>query len=634
MIIKLTDISENNKHLTGVKSYNLSISARNNLKISKGFVITTEIFDKYQKEKKLNFEEILKVFNDTFDSEDKIIVRSSANFEDNENHSFAGIFESYLNTNISNLEENIIKIYDSVYSKKALNYYLKNNIEKDKVKMSVIIQKQIEPIISGVCFTKNPINRENEYIIEYVEGSNAEFISGKASPVTLKFPKKVPISIALNDLQNIIQSKLEQFSLLESIFEKPQDIEWALDSNLDLFILQSRDIVFVGSYKEINLEEIKNKILARGVGISSGIATGKINILNTNLNFEELQNSININDIVVAHNLRVDQILAIKKASGVILSESSILSHVAIQAREFKIPCVGGIHNFRDFKNEQNITIDGASGLVFEGIVELSLLGNFENSNSQNFPDFYNFELIKEYKAENFTFLYCIKNNFGMIYLPDIDNKEFIARSTKILENEFRIPASNIFINQHRIYEKSSINNIYSNYLDFKKYIENSELHEILESAKFCLNNLDTTSFSQIINSERAKIHEKYIQGYTLFCKFKESKDTDILIQSAELLDKALQNTIFVNNILILILGTTYLEKLLERYQGPKLIDFLSKTEYPDSNLQKVRELAIQLENFKNTELEPLTKDGVSFINIIDYIYENGYEEFVIKYQW
>jgi len=633
MIIDIKNIT--NKEYIGGKAFNLNILQKEGFQVPKGFVITTQFYEKYKSNCDWDFSEIVKKFSQTFSKNEKVIVRSSANFEDSKEHSFAGVFESYPDINIDNITENIIKIYNSIYSDKALTYYKNNNIDKNKVSMSIIVQEQIEPYISGVCFTKNPLNSKDQIIIEYVKGSNADFVSGKSSPITLEFENKNLLTkIEVNDEIILLQQFLEQFILIEKIFNNPQDIEWAIDKNKKLFILQSRDITSNINNPQIKIDNLDNKIIDHGVGISIGVSSGKINFINTDLKFEELKNSISNKDIIVTHNIRVDQIMAIKNASGIILSESSILSHVAIQAREFKIPCIGGIHDFAKLSQNKIVTIDGSSGIIFDGEIDIGNSGNFDNSNYQNFPNYYDLDLIKEYKLPSFTFLYCIKGNFAMIYLPNIEKSDQVREAKEILINNFGIPESNIILNKNRIYPKSGMTYVYSYYKDYSDFINNDEYQETIKNIHSSLENLNLSDFSKIVEKERAKAHAIYVKGYELFLKFKDSKDTKILEEAAIYLDNSLKITIFVNNVTLLILGTYYLNKLLEKYKGPKLAEFLQIANFENEPLQKIKELSILLENYKNTEMEALTEEEVSFIDILDYIYENGYEESVLKYNW
>lgn len=624
MIFDLLNLIKENKHQVGNKSLNLNILNYHKFNIPKGFVIT---------DKNYNSSELKSKFIHYFGSDAKVIVRSSANYEDKENASFAGIYESYLNVSLEELEEKIDQVFNSIISEKALSYYSINQIPKEKVQMSVIVQEQIDPIISGVCFTKNPINLQNEIIVEYIEGNNNKFVSGLDTPKKFIFNpefKQISETDELNNLE-LINSNLKSFKEIEKIFGTPQDIEWAIDQNKNLYILQSRNIILDQNYINYFNETDNQEPIAHGVGMSSGIGRGKLKFINTNLKFEDLKNSIQQGDIVWTHNLRVDQILAIQKASGIIMTESSLLSHVAIQAREFKIPCIGGIFEKNLFHEGQQITLNGGNGAIYEGLD----IQDFQKEISQNkFPNYFNPDLVKEYQADNISFMYSIAEDEAMIYPSNIDDTNGIDKACEILNKEFKISPQKIHINKIVNYENSKVSSVYSYFQDYKKMISDMELNKIFIDSCENLKNIDTEGFIKITDQSRKKCHEIFKQGYILFTEFKETKNTDTLEKCAELLDRALAFAALHNNVVILSFGNYYLENHLKEINGPSLNELLEKGNFNDIKVQKLKELSNILIKYKNTELEPLSENNETFIDILDYIYSNGYERHVIKYQW
>ena len=110
--------------------------------------------------------------NNAFDmlaANGKIILRSDSSDEDSEKASCSGIYESYPNTTKENLFQNIYKIHRSLYSVQALMYRKENgwvpeNYERvGAPKMNVIMQRQIDPDISGVIFSRSPIKKYSMY---------------------------------------------------------------------------------------------------------------------------------------------------------------------------------------------------------------------------------------------------------------------------------------------------------------------------------------------------------------------------------------------------------------------------------------------------------------------------------------
>ena len=120
-----------------------------------------------------------------------LAIRSSSNLEDNKNQAGAGLFDSYLNIELSN-KENIIKhiskVWASIFNSRAIINRRKLNIETKNAKMSVIIMQMTEPEFCYVIHTINPINsNKNEVYIELAIGLGETLASSdqKGAPYRL-----------------------------------------------------------------------------------------------------------------------------------------------------------------------------------------------------------------------------------------------------------------------------------------------------------------------------------------------------------------------------------------------------------------------------------------------------------------
>ena len=213
-----------------------------------------------------------------------VAVRSSATSEDGKTDSWAGQLESYLNVTEKNLIENIKKCWASLYSERALFYGNKRKNTPSEIPLTpfskggtlknsvaVIVQKMIQSEISGVCFTVHPVSKnKNQLIIEAGYGLGEAIVSGMITPDNYVIDKNslkildknifdqkkmivrtgsgnktAPVNSKKSNLQKLSDSgiiKLSEICVeIEKHYQKPQDIEWALEKN-KLYILQSRPI--------------------------------------------------------------------------------------------------------------------------------------------------------------------------------------------------------------------------------------------------------------------------------------------------------------------------------------------------------------------------------------------------------
>jgi len=372
----------------GNKAYMLSTIAE--IPIPNGFVITTEAFEKFIKNNGLDktIDNALNSFADkkisakeaamqikTAISKGKIetsildeisnelskltppfAVRSSSTAEDSSKFSFAGLFDSFLYVEPRNLEEKIKEVYASLFNERAIEYAYQSNIDLRHIKMGVLIQEMIKKGKFGVGFH---LNKKGEiFIIESAVGEPHEVTSGRSIPDTyvikdgeiLKYPRKVNVNslfeFEIEEITNLMKK------LKNRVF--PLDIEWALEKG-KLWLLQLRPLT-----KSVPIPE--GKELLNGLPASSGKAFGKA-VVWTNQKKEELERGKD--KILVAVEVKIEDVGLIKEYGGVVLEVSGVTAHAAILARELKMPCIVGADGITKIvKPGERISIDGDTGRI------------------------------------------------------------------------------------------------------------------------------------------------------------------------------------------------------------------------------------------------------------------------------
>lgn len=199
-----------------MKYKNLEILKDNNINIPPFIVIDNE--------------EELKL---SFSNKDLFAVRSSFDVEDNDDNSYAGQFDTYLNIKREEVP---------LYINKVKNSYTKLNICNSKSK--VIIQEMIQSDYSGVIFTANPIGILNEIVIVAGKGLGCNIVEDKINTTTYYYniDDKNYYYENKNLLNQEILDNLIQISLkIKQIFNKDMDIEYAIKDDV-IYILQARPI--------------------------------------------------------------------------------------------------------------------------------------------------------------------------------------------------------------------------------------------------------------------------------------------------------------------------------------------------------------------------------------------------------
>ncbi|UCH89162.1 MAG: hypothetical protein JSV49_00495 [Thermoplasmata archaeon] len=201
----------------GSKAFDLYRCKLLDVNVPDFFVVPTSFFRKYNSNEIefLLHKHLKEVFEELGGS---VAVRSSSVAEDLEKSSMAGRFKTILGVeSLSGLVSAIQKVRSSA----------------DGSDMAVLIQKQLKPDISGVLFTRNPVNGNDETVLEYVRGLGDKLVSGTSAPVRVKLKK--------NKSSKIFDELIEISTKLEQHFGYPLDIEWARCGGI-FYILQARPI--------------------------------------------------------------------------------------------------------------------------------------------------------------------------------------------------------------------------------------------------------------------------------------------------------------------------------------------------------------------------------------------------------
>lgn len=196
-LLSFKDIDKSKLEVVGGKGANLGeLSRIEGLQVPEGFCVTTAAYKKvieYNKEFNRLLEELshLKVddrkkigvicgkirsliegitipkdidegitaFIKKFGEKNAYAVRSSATAEDLPLASFAGQQDTYLNIiGKDDILHHVSKCWASLFTDRAVIYRIQNNFDHRRVYLSVVIQKMVFPVASGIMFTADPIS--------------------------------------------------------------------------------------------------------------------------------------------------------------------------------------------------------------------------------------------------------------------------------------------------------------------------------------------------------------------------------------------------------------------------------------------------------------------------------------------
>ncbi len=113
-----------------------------------------------------------------------LAVRSSATAEDSEDASFAGLQETYLWVKGAEaVLQSVISCWASLYSVASIAYRRKRGVPEDGVAIAVVVQKMVDARSAGVMFTRSPLTGDRSVItVEATWGLGSALVSGEVTP--------------------------------------------------------------------------------------------------------------------------------------------------------------------------------------------------------------------------------------------------------------------------------------------------------------------------------------------------------------------------------------------------------------------------------------------------------------------
>jgi pyruvate,water dikinase len=285
----------------------------------------------------------------------------------------------------------------------------------------------VDAAVSGVLYTLDPRFPEHEVMmISAAWGLGAPIVSGKVKTDLFTVDRKAPhplvtLDIVLKETELVrinsggtdlrpVQENLQTKSCLsdeqirhiaeaglriERHFKKPQDIEWAIDRQNKLYILQARPLNIKAQVAEMVcdiasvLETCPVIFANKGMIAAEGIAAGKVFVVRS----EEELNDFPQDAILVTPYTSPRLAKVIKKANAIITDVGSPTGHMATIAREFRVPTIVNTEVATQLLHSgQEITVDARQNVVYAGTVKELCYYEFSE---EAFEETYEYRLLR-----------------------------------------------------------------------------------------------------------------------------------------------------------------------------------------------------------------------------------------------
>jgi phosphoenolpyruvate synthase/pyruvate phosphate dikinase len=233
------------------------------------FVVFTE-----QELTSLDINSILKRIDEELNA-DYFAVRSSANLEDGELQSFAGIFHTELYVDTTHLAAAIQKVRNSKKTETVQAYLKQNKLNQEQLQLAIVVQEMVPAQVSGVAFGIDPAKpyRKSKLVsavfglgeglvsghlnadhYEYRDGNWQKTIVAKEQELVHQngILGYVEVAKEKQNLASLSDEQLDELgqtlTQLEVLYKAPQDVEFCYVHN-QLFVLQSRPITAIKTFK-------------------------------------------------------------------------------------------------------------------------------------------------------------------------------------------------------------------------------------------------------------------------------------------------------------------------------------------------------------------------------------------------
>ncbi|MEL6710406.1 MAG: phosphoenolpyruvate synthase [Pseudomonadota bacterium] len=340
-------------------------------------------------------------------------VRSSATAEDLPDASFAGQQETVLNVRgLDQIKLRIREVFASLFNDRAIAYRVHQGFDHAQVALSAGVQKMIRSDIgaSGVMFTldtesgfrdvvfitssyglgemvvQGAVNPDEFYVHKNTLAAGRpavlrRTVGGKAIKMIYAEPgSEQPVQtvevetaerqrFSLNDTQ--IEELARQAVAIEQHYQRPMDIEWALDGiDGQLYIVQARPETVQSRASNV-LErytlDAQGDLLAEGRSIGAKIGAGTAKVIASLDDMDQVQPG----DVLVTDMTDPDWEPIMKRAAAIVTNRGGRTCHAAIIARELGVPAVVGCVDATDrIPNGAPVTVscaEGDTGYVYAG---------------------------------------------------------------------------------------------------------------------------------------------------------------------------------------------------------------------------------------------------------------------------
>ncbi len=328
-----------------------------------------------------------------------VAVRSSAVTEDSES-SFAGQFETVLGVKERDLAAAYKRVIASKFTFQAVHYARLCGFHPDDVAMPVMVMIMVQPVSSGVAFSRAPAQGHG-VLVTAVPGLAQAMMDGRVVPERVLVSRDEPhallernrgiaglvircgtgggliqeVAAAAGKTADMLPASLaadvaRTALRIEKACGTPQDLEWAVDDEGTLFVVQSRPLrghpTYPSSVPHLPVLHGFPVLISGATRACGGTAFGAVARVTDLDDLDEVPQGA----VLVASATSPKLSAVMERIAAIVTEAGSPTGHMAIVAHEFGVPTlVGATAALAKLKQGALVTVNAWSGNVYEGKV-------------------------------------------------------------------------------------------------------------------------------------------------------------------------------------------------------------------------------------------------------------------------
>jgi len=285
----------------------------------------------------------------------------------------------------------------SKFTPKAISYLRSHAFRESELAMCVGCISMVDAAAAGVLYTRNPVQPEDPcVVINSILGLGQLLVDGTLTPDVFRVDRytrevvesqpavkcvrlvmrpdsgttteQVPESSAsLPSVDDETLSALARMGMrLEQHYGEPQDVEWVVNRQGELFLLQTRPLRVARpptSSREPDLSGLET-LAEGGATVCPGAGAGPVYHASSSADLPEVPDGC----VLVARH-PFPGLFAVRRRFRALVTEvGGVASHVATLAREYGVPTVMGLPGACAIPEGTEVTVDATGARLYAGL--------------------------------------------------------------------------------------------------------------------------------------------------------------------------------------------------------------------------------------------------------------------------